>query len=140
MVATSSLETDSVKDSVSFYGSLGQHAVSERLQALEDEPDLETVATLAMAGTGILALVFGLMGSRLWRLLAWMALPLIFAHARGRLSAPGDFLKTLGLRSRKEIQEEKYALKALRGDFRDLGENRAEGAPDPASALDAVRA
>jgi hypothetical protein len=140
MVATSSLKTDSVKDSVRFYGSLGQQAVAERLQSLEDEPDLETVATLAMAGTGILALVFGLMGSRLWRLLAWMALPLIFAHARGRLAAPGDFLKTLGLRSRKEIQEEKYALKALRGDFRDLGESRPEGMPDPASALDAVRA
>jgi hypothetical protein len=140
MVAPSSLDNDSVKDSVRFYGSLGSQAVSDRLQALEEEPDLETVATLAMAGTGMLALVFGILGSRLWRLLAWMALPLIFVHARGRLSAPGEFLKTLGLRSRREIQEEKFALKALRGDFRDVGEARSEGMPDPASALDAVRA
>jgi hypothetical protein len=134
------LETDSVKDSVRFYGSLGQQAVSDRLLALEDEPDQETVATLAIAGSGILALAFGLLGSRLWRLLAWMALPLIFAHARGSLSAPCEFLKTLGLRSRKEIQEEKFALKALRGDFRDLGGDPAEGKTDPASALEAVRA
>jgi hypothetical protein len=139
MVAPANLETDSVKDSIRFYGSLGPQAVSDRLQALEDEPDLETVATLAMAGTGILALVFGLLGSRLWRLLAWIALPLIFAHARGRLSAPGEFLKMLGLRSRKEIQEEKYALKALRGDFRDVGEAQSEAMPDPASVLEAVR-
>jgi hypothetical protein len=140
MIAPAFSETDSVKDSIRFYGSLGPQAISDRLRALEDEPDLETVATLAMAGTGILALVFGFTGSRLWRLLAWMALPLIFAHARGRLSAPGEFLKTLGLRSRQEIQEEKYALKALRGDFRDAGGTPAEAMADPASALAAVRA
>jgi hypothetical protein len=139
MVATASLETDSVKDSVRFYGSLGPQAVADRLKALEDEPDLETVATLGLAGTGVLALIFGIMGSRLWRLLAWAALPLIFAHARGRLAAPGEFLKTLGLRSRREIEEEKYALKALRGDFRDIGEARPDGAGDPADALAAVR-
>lgn len=140
MVSPASLETDSVKDSVRFYGSLGSQAVSDRLKALEDEPDLETVATLGLAGAGVLALIFGVMGSRLWRLLAWAALPLIFAHARGRLAAPGEFLKTLGLRARKEIEEEKYALKALRGDFRDMGETQADGFPDPASALEAVRA
>jgi hypothetical protein len=139
MVSSASLETDSVKDSVRFYGSLGPQAVADRLKALEDEPELETVATLGMAGIGVLALVFGILGSRIWRLLAWAALPLIFAHARGRLSAPGEFLKTLGLRSRKEIEEEKYALKALRGDFREVGETQAEGTADPASALDAVR-
>jgi hypothetical protein len=139
MVSPASLETDSVKDSVRFYGSLGSHSISDRLAALEDEPELETVATLGLAGAGVLALIFGLLGSRLWRLLAWLVLPLIFAHARGRLAAPGQFLKTLGLRSRKEIEEEKYALKALRGDFRDMGESQPEGMPDPASALDAVR-
>ena len=139
MVSPISLETDSVKDSVRFYGSLGSQAVVDRLKALEDEPDLETVATLGLAGMGVLALVFGMLGSRLWRLLAWAVLPLIFAHARGRLAGPGEFLKTLGLRSRKEIEEEKYALKALRGDFRDMGGFRPDGTPDPASALDAVR-
>ncbi|MBW8888489.1 MAG: hypothetical protein JF616_12100 [Fibrobacteres bacterium] len=139
MVSPASLETDSVKDSVRFYGSLGSQSISDRLAALEDEPELETVATLGLAGAGVLALIFGMLGSRLWRLLAWMVLPLIFAHARGRLAAPGQFLKTLGLRSRKEIEEEKYALKALRGDFRDMGESQPEGMPDPASALDAVR-
>lgn len=139
MVAPASLETDSVKDSVRFYGSLGAQAVSDRLKALEEEPDLESVATLGLAGTGVLALIFGILGSRLWRLLAWLALPLIFAHVRGRFAAPGEFLRTLGLRSRKEIEEEKYALKALRGDFRDLGESQMADMADPASALDAVR-
>jgi len=139
MVSPASLETDSVKDSVRFYGSLGSQSLSDRLKALEDEPELEAVATLGLAGAGVLALIFGLLGSRLWRLFAWLVLPIIFAHARGRLEAPGRFLKTLGLRSRKEIEEEKYALKALRGDFRDMGQSQPDGMPDPASALDAVR-
>jgi hypothetical protein len=140
MVAPASLETDAVKDSVRFYGTLGSQAVSDRLRALEDEPDVESMATLALAGTGFLALIFGLAGSRLWKIVAWLSLPLIFIHARGRLGAPVEFLKTLGLRTRKEIEEEKYALKALRGDFRDVGGMQADGMPDPESALHAARA
>lgn len=139
MVDIASLETDPVKDSVLFYGSLGRQAVSDRLKALDEEADAETVATLGMAGAGALALVFGFLGSRLWRLLAWAALPLIFVHARGRLPGPTDFLKTLGLRTRREIAEEKYALKALRGDFRGVDGGGAEIPADPASALEAVR-
>lgn len=145
MVATSALETDSVKDSVRFYGSLGPAALSERLRALDEEPDLETVGSMALAGAGTLGLVFGFLGSRLWRLLAWISLPLLFAHARGKLKAPEDFLRSLGLRSRREIQEERYALKALRGDFKDIAAmdttSRGHGGVrDPDVALEAARA
>ena len=143
MVAIAELETDSVRDSVRFYGSLGQPALSERLRALEKEPDLETVTTLALAGAGVAGLVFGFLGSRLWRLLWWISLPLLFAHARGKLMAPEDFLKTLGLRTRKEIEEERYALKAMRGDFRGVSEgiNGAAGtAGNALSALESARA
>jgi hypothetical protein len=115
------------------------------LRALDDEPDLETVASLALAGAGTLGLVFGFLGSRLWRLLAWISLPLLFAHSRGKLRAPEHFLSTLGLRSRRDIQEERYALKVLRGDFRNTGSmgmdaRGAEGVLDADVALEAARA
>lgn len=142
MVAYSELETDGVKDSVRFYGSLGHAALSERLRALDEEPDQETVAALAIAGAGTLGLIFGLLGSRLWRMLAWLALPLLFAHAGGKLKAPGEFLRTLGLRSRREIQEERYALKLLRGDFKNISgimDQGAEGVRDADMALEAAR-
>lgn len=144
MVATSALETDSVKDSVRFYGSLGRAALDERLRALDEEPDLETVTSMALAGAGILGLVFGFLGSRVWRMFAWLSLPLLFAHARGGLKAPGDFLKTLGLRSRREIQEERFALKILRGDFKDAegkgADKPSESVRDADMALEAARA
>jgi hypothetical protein len=140
MVAPSELDTDAVRDSVRFYGSLGPTALSARLRALEDEPDLETVGTLALAGAGVAGLVMGFLGSRIWRLLAWITLPLLFIHAKGRLQAPEDFLRSLGMRSRREILEEKCALKALRGDFRGLAEKSGESGSDTAAALEAVRA
>ena len=142
MVAIAELEIDSVRDSVRFYGSLGQPALSERLRALEAEPDLETVATLALAGAGMAGLFFGFLGSRLWRMLCWISLPLLFAHARGKLKAPDNFLRTLGLRSRKEIEEERYALKALRGDFRGVSEGpigKQRNSGSATSALDSAR-
>lgn len=144
VVAASALETDSVKDSVRFYGSLGRAALDERLRALEEEPDLESVTAMALAGAGILGLVLGFLGSRLWRMFAWLSLPLLFAHARDGLKGPGDFLKTLGLRSRREIQEERFALKILRGDFKDVegkgSEKPSESVHDADMALEAARA
>lgn len=132
-------ETDPVKDSVRFYGSLGGQALDDRLKALEGEPELETVAILGLAGAGILAFAFGILGSRLWRIAAWLALPLIFAQALGRFRSARELLGGLGMRSRREIEEEKYALKALRGDFRDFGAGITEAQGDPARALEAVR-
>ena len=144
MVARSALETDGVQDSVRFYASLGTAAIEERLRSLDEEPDQETVTALALAGAGTAGLLFGFLGSRLWRLLAWLSLPLLFAHARGNLKAPADFLRTLGLRSRREIQEERYALKILRGDFRDAqgpgSEKPSGGVRDADVALESVRA
>lgn len=144
MVATSALESDAVKDSVRFYGSLGPAALSERLRALDEEPDLETVTSLALAGAGTAGLIFGFLGSRLWRLLAWISLPLLFEHARGNLQAPAHFLKSLGLRSRREIQDERNALKSLRGDFQHVKPKSRDTAPfedsgDSDQALSAVR-
>lgn len=109
-------ESDTRKN-LRFYGSLGREALDERIQALEDEWDLEKAGTMLLSGAGLLGLVMGLIGSPRWRLLAWAAVPLLFLHGRGQWKSAEGLLRPMGFRPRREIQEEKYALKALRGDF-----------------------
>jgi hypothetical protein len=107
-------------DNIRFYGSLGREGIDERIRALEDEWDVERAVMVGLSGAGAAGLIVGLLGSRVWRLLAWIALPLLFLFAQDKWKPSNGILKSLGLRSRKEIQEEKYALKALRGDFRNV--------------------
>jgi hypothetical protein len=120
-------ETDTRKNLL-FYGSLGREALDERIQALEDEWDLEKAGAVLLSGAGVLGLVMGLIGSRHWRLLAWAAVPLLFLHGRGQWKSAEGLLRPLGFRPRRDIQEEKYALKAMRGDYGDHG--RSDGGPE----------
>jgi hypothetical protein len=131
-------------DNVRFYGSLGKEGLTERIGALEEEWDMEKFVTVTLAGMGIFGLVMGLIGSRVWRVLSWISMPLLFLYGQDKWRPSDGILKSLGLRSRKEIDEEKYALKALRGDFQKVDSaSGAEGenlARNSSRALDAVKA
>lgn len=130
-------------DNIRFYGSLGREGIDERIRALEDEWDVERAVMVALSGAGVAGLIVGLVGSRVWRLLAWIALPLLFLFAQDKWKPSNGILKSLGLRSRKDILEEKYALKALRGDFRKVEIEPEEAVADKdrnsARAMEAVQ-
>ena len=131
-------------DNVRLYGSLGKEGLTERIRSLEEEWDMEKFVTVSMAGMGLFGLVMGFFGSRVWRVLTWISLPMLFLYGQEKWRPSEGMLKSLGLRSRREIDEEKYALKALRGDFQQVdsasgseGENLARNS---SRALDAVKA
>ncbi|HXE57274.1 MAG TPA: hypothetical protein VNK43_04680 [Gemmatimonadales bacterium] len=92
-------------------------AIDRRIGQLEREWDLDRAVAAGTAAASLLGLVLAL-GHRA----EWVALPL-FTTAFGLLQAtvgwspPVPVLRRLGLRTRKEIDVEKFALKALRGDF-----------------------
>ena len=73
----------------------------------------------------------------------WLVLPVIVQgffvqHAIEGWCPPLPLLRRLGLRTQFEIEQERYALKALRGDFQQVndGEDAAAGA---VKAFDAAR-
>lgn len=131
-------------ENIRFYGSLGQPGLSERIKSLDAEWDAEKFIGVALSGAGIFGLTMGVFGSRLWRLLAWTSLPLLFLYGQGKWKPSDNLIRALGLRPRREIHREKYALKAMRGDFRDVeaasGEEVEHLARNSSRALDAVKA
>ena len=74
---------------------------------------LETNAA-ALALTG---LVLGAVRGRRWLLLPGLVLPFLLQHALQGWCPPIEIIRRLGVRTRREIDREKVALKALRGDF-----------------------
>ena len=79
----------------------------------------------ALAFTGLL---LGITRNKRWLIVPSIVLPFLFQHAVQGWCPPIPVLRRLGVRTRKEIDREKYALKTLRGDF-EIGEgDRAQSA------------
>ena len=107
-------------------------ALSRRIEELDQEWDMErwleaNAATLAFTGT-----LLGIFVSRKFLAIPCLVLPFLFQHATQGWCPPVPILRRGGVRTRREIDAEKYALKALRGDFREVS---ASGAPHAAAKL-----
>lgn len=120
--------------SLTLHGSAGPEAISHRLQALDREWDTDRVVGVEAAGTGLIGLVLGaLVRPQLLAVPAAVALALLLHARTGRYPLMALY-RRLGLRTAREIERERYALKALRGDFVELGsaEPAAAGRGEPA--------
>jgi hypothetical protein len=131
---------DATRDRLFRYAACTDSEIAARIEALESEWDiercLETMApTVALTGVAV-ALVRG----RHWLLLPAAVLGFLLQHAVQGWCPPLAVLRRMGVRTRREIDEERYALKALRGDFAglppDAPRNRVTRVD---AALDAVR-
>lgn len=110
-------------------------ALANRLQELDREWDIErtleaNAASVTLIGVGLATLV-----DRRFLLLPAVVGVFLLQHALEGWCPPVPIFRSLGFRTEAEIDEERYALKALRGDFRDVG---ADGAAAD-RALEAAR-
>jgi hypothetical protein len=92
-------------------------SVSRRIAELEREWDVErtleaNASTLALAGA-----LLGTTVNRKWFWLTGGVLSFLFQHATSGWCPPLPILRKLGVRTQSEIDQERYALKAIRGDF-----------------------
>ncbi len=95
----------------------GPLAICERLAELESE---WTAGRAAKASTGVFivtGLVLALTVSLLWLILPIIGGAVMFQYIFGRKSLIGELYHALGFRSGSEIEQEKMALRVLRGDF-----------------------
>jgi hypothetical protein len=96
-----------------------QQEITARLAALDEEWDIERILHTEAAALTIAGIILGVTVNK-----KWLALPL--AASVASLSAiatwnkPVSLLQKMGFRTRVEIEKEKYALKAIRGDFKYL--------------------
>jgi hypothetical protein len=91
--------------------------ISERLAELDREWDIERVLQLnasVIAGAG---LVLGTRMDRRFLLLPAAVFSFFAQHALQGWCPPIPVFRRLGVRTAREIERERYALKALRGDF-----------------------
>jgi hypothetical protein len=93
--------------------------LDRRIAQLEQEWDVERTLE---ANAGTLALTGAVLGTtvnRKWFGLTGVVLGFLFQHATSGWCPPLPVLRKLGVRTQAEIDQEKFALKAVRGDFND---------------------
>lgn len=90
--------------------------VDDRLGELDREWDVERVLEMHVGVLSLLGLTFGLTRGRWYLLSGVMAGFLIQYAIQGRCPS-ATILRRLGIRTSEEINHERFALKALRGDF-----------------------
>jgi hypothetical protein len=97
--------------------------IGGRLRELDREWDVERALETGSAALSLAGLVLGGVGRRRrWLLLSLAVQGFFMQHALQGWCPPLPVFRRLGFRTRREIDEERYALKALRGDFREATE------------------
>jgi hypothetical protein len=94
--------------------------ISGRIKQLEKEWDIERVLEVNASALALSGLVMGLFGKRKWFLLPIVVSGFLLQHGVQGWCPPLPVFRALGIRTRREIDEELYAMKMLRGDFDDL--------------------
>ena len=121
-----------IRRSVQSYAGQSREAITRRIDELDREWDVERTLELNASTLALTGLILGATVNKKWLIVPGVVLPFLFQHAVQGWCPPLPVLRNMGIRTREEIDREKYALKALRGDF--------ENAQDANRALDAAQA
>ncbi len=108
---------------VRFYASKTNYEITRRIKELDLEWDIERYLEANAAIFTSIGTVLGLKKSRSWFILPLTVSAFLFQHAVQGWCPPVSVFRRLGIRTRKEIEVEKYALKALRGDFDEISDH-----------------
>ena len=95
-------------------------AIERRLGELDREWDLERVLGINAATASLLGLTLGATVDKKFFILPAIVAGCLLQHSLQGWSPPVPLLRRLGFRTQVEIEKERYALKALRGDFLDV--------------------
>jgi hypothetical protein len=122
------------------YANRSNPEITQRIQELEKEWDTERVLEANASVLAFIGLLLGVFVNQNWFWLPGIVLPFLFQHAVQGWCPPLPVIRRLGVRTPHEIDQEKYVLKALRGDFSGVAAVTSEQKTETDSVLQAIRA
>jgi hypothetical protein len=100
-------------------------AIRQRLAQLDKEWDIERCLETGSATLTLTGLALGTVVDRRWLVLSAMVQVFFIQHAIQGWCPPVPVFRSLGVRTQREIEAERHALKALLGDYSGAGSPRA---------------
>jgi hypothetical protein len=99
------------------YRNLSLNEINKRLEKLQKKWDIEKTLEVNASSLALTGLFFGIFFNRKWLALPVVVSAFLLQHGLQGWCPPLPLFRYFGIRTRAEIDEEIYALKALRGDF-----------------------
>lgn len=109
-----------------FYATQDKRVISDRISELDREWDIERVVEAHAAGIILFSLLMRSKRRPIWFLVPVAVSAFLLRFAIQGWYPPLPLLRKLGVRTRLEIEQERYALKLLRGDFQHLDRKKGE--------------
>lgn len=100
--------------------------IDRRLRELDAEWDIERVLETNASSLALLGLTLGATVNRKFFLMPALVMGFLLQHALQGWCPPVPLFRRLGIRTQSEIELERHALKALRGDYGPLGDEAKE--------------
>ena len=124
------------EENVERFRNAGPATIEQRLDELDREWDIERTLEANAAAACLAGLTLGATVDRRWFLFPVVVAGFLLQHALQGWCPPLPIFRRLGIRTSYEIDYERYALKALRGDFDHLRQHATASASK--SALQAA--
>ncbi len=105
---------------IRYHGSRSEAEITTRIAELDNEWSIERYLDTNGSILALTGALLGLTVSRKWLLLSAAVGGFLLKHAVSGWCPPLPLLRRLGVRTRSELDREKFALKALRGDFKNI--------------------
>lgn len=103
-------------------------AINSHIDQLNREWDMERYLQMNASVLALAGVVLGATRSKKWLALPGIVFTFFLQHGIQGWCPPLPVFRRMGVRTRKEIDREKYALKALRGDFEKVSKEEDEAA------------
>lgn len=97
----------------------GNSDIDIRLKELDTEWDLERVLQLNAGSIALTGVLLAAISSKKWLFLPGVVTAFLIQHAVQGWCPPVPVFRSMGVRTKSEIERERMALKAIRGDFKD---------------------
>jgi hypothetical protein len=127
-----------IERNIAYYSSQPDRVIEQRIEELKHEWTVTRYLQANAAGFGFLGAALGLIGKRKWAALTACCFGCLLSHGLRGWDPMIPALRRIGIRTRSEIDREIYALKAARGDFKNVSTEPREQAAFPTS--DVMRA
>ena len=101
------------EENIHHYGSQDRAAIRQRIEALNKEWDTERVLEITSGINVLLGLALGLTVNRRWLILSAVSAAFLVQHTVQGWCPPLPVIRSLGVRTKNEIEQERDALMEL---------------------------
>lgn len=127
-----------IQENIRFYASQPPEIIDQRIHELDHEWDIERILITQASSLAFTGLLLGLTRNQKWFAVPAVVLPFLLLHGIKGWCPPVPIWRRLGVRTRSEIDCEKFAIKAMRGDFENIAPSKEQTRPRAAEVLEAV--